>query len=178
MMVLNAKPRADDSDDQVAPLTLSALAKQALAAARGDTRKAREALRRRLLKDRALQNSILDGAIRDAVVYRTEHAMRHDRAAIFHAHAQLVQHGRNDVIAQARGISSALLDMPLAGGLLLRKANRDQVSKQAIFYAALSRDTGHKGRWLSLIAQSVPDGKLVGDIIDDARAAELFEECA
>lgn len=159
-------------------ITLGGLARETLTKADGDTEKATDLLTKRLLKDRPLLRSIIHGAIRDAVVYRTNMAMRGDRYRIVHAVPASPPPGREAVEALASGIRNALLDMPLAGGLRLRDANREQVSEQANRYAALAKDTGHKARWLTLIAQSVPDGKLVGDVMNDERAAELFREAA
>lgn len=160
-------------------LTLGELAREALAGVDGDTEKATDILTKRLMKDRPLLRSVIHGAIRDAVSYRTELAMRENRRRILHAvSSPPPAPGRDSVISLAAGIRESLLDMPLAGGLRLRDATREQVSDQANRYAALAKDTGHKARWLSLIAQSVPDGKVVGDVMNDERAAELFREAA
>jgi hypothetical protein len=66
------------------------------------------------------------------------------------------------------------LDFQLASGVKLRDATRSQVEAQVQIYDLRSRDMRHKAKWLGLVAQSVPDGAIVGDIIDEAHANELF----
>lgn len=158
---------------ETAPATLPALAREHLRASSGNARAASASLLRTLLADRAALRAVIEAAVRDAVVYRVESAVRHRRAAVI---ASAERDRKGAVIALARGISASLLDMPLAGGVRLGDATRDQVTEQADRYEAISSDTGRKARWLRLIAQSVPPGRIVSDVMDADRAAELLQE--
>jgi hypothetical protein len=165
-----AEPKPDTVDD--APETLAQLARAALRKADGNTTTATATLTRRLLRSPAVLRTVIEAAVLDAVQYRVEAAMRTDRAQIL----RVTTSGRGAVVALANGISRAILDMPLANGLRLRDALREQVIEQADRYAAIAEDTGHKARWLTLIGQSMPAKKTVGQVMTDERAAELYEE--
>lgn len=151
--------------------TLSLLARQALAECGGNTEVAASVITADLMADRKLLRSVIESAIADAVAYRVEHSMRSHRATVI---SRATAPGKSGVIALAKGISASLLDMPLANGVKLRDASRKQVMEQAHRYAALARDTGHKARWLTLIGQSIPSDKTVGEVLSDERATELW----
>ncbi len=127
-----------------------------------------------LRQDAKLLRSVVEAAIRDALTYRASLIMRHDRAAIIHR----ATNERANVVALARGLSASLLDMPLAGGARLRDCDRSFVQREAERFDGLARDCGHKARFLTHIAQSIPDGKTVGQVIDDARALDLWKDAA
>jgi hypothetical protein len=120
---------------------------------------------------------LLRTIVRDAVLFAATEAakltVRSDRSRIIQ---MTTATGRNGVFALANGMTAALLDMPIAGGVRLRDARRDQVAAASEFYSRQAQDMSHKGRWFALIAQSVPEGRVVGDVLTDARAAELFNE--
>lgn len=163
-------------------LTLSQLAREVLTEADGDTETASEALTNRLLEDRSLLQSVISQAVADAVAYRVRYSMRSERAWIVRQATRppaAPSHGsKDDVIALAKGLAASLLDMPLARGVRLRDATREQVQEQADMYAAQASDMGHKARWLNLIAQAIPADSTVGDVLTDARATELWKEVA
>jgi hypothetical protein len=154
------------------PVTLSSLAKSALDASDGDTQKAIDALVSQLSADAGLLRLIIRDAVSDAVSYRVELQMRNKRRQILASTTST----RGAVIALSSGLSMALLDFPLANGLKLREATRADVVAAADRYALVSKDMRHKAKWLQAIAQSIPDGKRVGDVMTDERAAELFKE--
>jgi hypothetical protein len=164
-------PQAARSADDTP--TLFDLARDTLRRADGDTTVATDRLTKRLLKDRDLLETIIRAAVAAAVETTVEHSMRSRRESIMRT---TTVPGRSGVFALASGVTFALLDMPLANGVKLRAATREQVTAQAQMYDAKARDMGHKARWLELIAQAVPDGKIVGDVLTDARAAELWSE--
>lgn len=165
--------------------TLGGLVREALALNNGLVDQATVYLTERLLRDKGLLSSVIRDAVRLAVSSRVEHAICDDRVQIFKA-AREVSGNRYDtppqkptrgaVVALANGLGRALLDFPLSGGIALRDATREQVMAQANRYGSLATDASHKEKWLRAIGQSVPDGKLVGDVITDDRAAELFRE--
>jgi hypothetical protein len=154
------------------PPSLAAMARAALRECDNDTDAAVRMVVGILTNDIDALRRLIRAAIDDAVSYRVEMALRHKRASIIKATTST----RGAVVALATGWTAALLDMPLANGVALREATREQVVAQADRYRATATDAGHKFRWLVLIAQAVPPGKVVGDVMDDERAAELFKE--
>jgi hypothetical protein len=137
---------------------------------------------RRLIKklraDPALFKMLMTEIVHDAVHVHSSMSMRNDRKAILQRANALHFEGPEDVVALAEGLKSAFLDFWVGSGLRLRDADRDQVSTKAAQYQGMSRDTGHKARWLNLIAQSLPANKKVGDVLDEDRVAELWQETA
>lgn len=163
---------AKATDERV---TLGALARESLDKASGDTTAATEALVARLLSSKALLRAVIANAVADAVSYRVEMSMRTRRRDIV---AATTGPGRAGVVSLARGLTMALLDMPLANGVRLRDASRAQVVEQATRYERQAADMGRKARWLTIIAQSTPPDRKVGEVLTDARAAELWNEVA
>lgn len=157
---------------QEAP-TLCSLARETLLAHDGDTAAATDALTARLQSNKPLLRSILASVIADAVNVRVEMEMRANRKAII-----ATADRRNNVVALATGIANSLLDFPLANGVKLRAATRDEVFEQAGRYGTQARDMTRKAKWLSAIADRVPEGKVVGDVITDADAKALWEGAA
>ena len=162
------------SPPQTATVTLSTLAREALRASDGDVSFAIDSLTARLMSDPKTLRAILATVVRDAVGDHIGHAHRNNRASII----QVATSRRASVFALAGGITAALLDMPLAGGLRLRNADRHAVVAQAERYETFSRDTGHKARWLRSIAPLVPAGSVVGDVLDETRVLSLWQEAA
>jgi hypothetical protein len=71
---------------------------------------------------------------------------------------------------------SNLMLFPLPSGMKLGSATRAEIAAAADHYAKLSADTGHKARWLTLIAQALGDGEKVADKFTEERLAELKKE--
>lgn len=157
-----------------APPTISSLSREALGRQDGLVDQAVNEVANMLRKDVKLLRSVVEAAVRDAVTYRASHAMRSDRAAIIHR----ATNEKANVLALARGLSASLLDMPLAGGIRLRDCERSFVQREADRFDGLARDCGHKARFLAHVAQSVPEGKTVGQVIDDGRALDLWKDAA
>lgn len=165
---MSAKPKEFHAE----PITIARLAREALSATDGNVRRATDALVERMAGDANLLREVIRAAVTDAVNLRVQAAHRHNRAAIL----RVTTGGRAGVEALAAGLTAAILDMPLARGVKLRDATREEVVEQAERYAAQASDMGHKARWLRLIAQAVPAGKRVGEVMTDERAAELHAE--
>jgi hypothetical protein len=151
-----------------AATTLRQIAIEALAHHDGKTTEAITEVVDVLLKKRSLLRELVGELVCEAA-----------RAAVCTQQKQARQTmmsrcGRDDVMALARGISSALLDFPLAGGLRLRDATRAQVLEQVRIYETQGRDMLRKARWLQAVAQSVPENSRVGAALSDARAVELW----
>lgn len=154
--------------------TISSLSREALTRQNGMVDDAVNEVAGLLRKDVKLLRSVVEAAVRDALTYRASMAVRHDRAAIIHR----ATNEKANVLALARGLSASLLDMPLAGGIRLRDCERSFVQREADRFDGLARDCGRKARFLAHVAQSVPEGKTVGQVIDDGRALDLWKEAA
>lgn len=152
---------------------LYALAKHYLAEHGGDIRGASDALIKRLLADRAALEEVVGAAVRSAVSDFSSGVIRKRRRVI----GDRAESGRGAVVALAAGISAALLDMPMTGGAKLRNASRDLVIDEANKAAGLAKTYTHREKWLRAIAQAVPNGKSVGEVVTDQRAQELWDEC-
>jgi hypothetical protein len=157
--------------------TIAELARKALRESGGDTESAVEALADELLSDAVLLRALIRPAVMDAVIYRVEHSMRDRRGAILRS-VDAAQAGPDSVAALAAGLGRALLDFPLANGLKLRDATRDQVLAQAERYAATAKDAGHKERWLKRVAEATPARKKVGRALNNDRVAAMWRETA
>lgn len=152
-------------------ITIRSLAREALQAANGDIRAAIESMVKHLLADRRALKEVVAEAIMIASSTSAQLVHRGKRRQVFG-----VGQGQSTIAVLADGIRAALLDFPLAGGVLLRHASRAEVSAQANIYEEQGRVHMARARWLRLIAQSVPDDRAVGDVITDARAIELWNE--
>jgi hypothetical protein len=151
---------------------LYALAKHYLAENEGNISDATNALMERLLQDRLALEEVSKAAIYIASKDISHEVIQKRRQKI----EARANNGRGAVVALAAGISAALLDMPLTGGAKLRLATRELVMEEADRAETIGRRQFHKAKWLRLIAQSVPNGKSVGDVLDDKRAQELWDE--
>ncbi len=158
---------------QTTDVRLPDLAREALNRNKGGVAAAVADLVTSLQRDATMLRAVIQGAVNDAVTYRVQHEIRDRRSTIIAQHAR--QEQRGTVVALAAGITASLLDMPLAGGMKLRDADRDAVLDQSRRYEAISSDTGRKARWLALIGQSVPAGRTVGDVVTEERAADLWK---
>lgn len=78
------------------------------------------------------------------------------------------------VMAMAKG----LMDFSLPGGCLLRHATRVVVSQAVEDYEHGAKKFAHRARWLRLVAQSLPPGKRVSDVLTEDRLVELEKETA
>lgn len=152
--------------------SLAELARQALADAGGDVAKATAALSNALIADRDLLRGIVRAAIKSAVQTHVQGAMRQERQAIVRAS----RIGPDASLRMARFVARSLLDMPLAGGLKLRDANKKQVLEQAEIYRRQGSDMLRKSKWLRAVAKALPDGKTVGEGLSAAKVQQLFEE--
>lgn len=170
-----AKPKKPPAVvDIPTPKSLAALARDVLAEHNGMTAPAIRDLASRIASDDGLLEILAEDLINEASQSATYGAMLAKRASIM----RTVKTGmtRAQGLALVAFSSGSLLDFPLAGGLRLADASRDEVERQAAIYAARAADEAHKARWLSAVAAKVPAGKKVGDVLDAARVTALYEE--
>lgn len=167
-----------DTAKKIEPaITLGSLVRDALHEVDGNAEKAVSRVISQLKNDQKLLRKVVQAAIGLAVWERAQHTIRNNRKNLIgRVITANQQPSRANVIALAQGIRACLLDMPLAGGQRLRDSTREIVLAQVDRYEKQAGDMSHKARWLRLIAQSIPDGKLVGDVVSEKRAQELFEQ--
>ncbi len=154
-------------------------ARKALAEADGDVRVATKALERAVRGNRALRDALLEPLVATACYSAVTAACRQERRKVWTPPTdKLVRsrvHGAYRIVQMAAG---NLLAFPLPGGMKLAEATREEVAEATRFYDAQSVDMSWKARWLRLVAQSIPTGKRVGDVLTDKRLGELQAEAA
>lgn len=160
------------------PIRLSALAKEHLTAAGGDTKKALASLLALLKQNPAVLRAVAEEALKLAAGYSVEHAMRSERQSIL----TLVRRDMRDnsaahnlARAAARNEVKRLLDYPLANGLRLADAMREDVLYQAQIHAGPVRAHAANVRWLTAIAQGLKEGARVSDAFTEERLRDLRE---
>lgn len=164
-------------------------AKRALDDASGDVREATAMLESAVRQSRQLRDHITEPLISGAC-YDAIRAQIHVRRRAIWNDPKVVdpiasEAGANVVPLAKRGpdaervvklAAGTLLMFPLPGGKQLGEATRAEISAAADFYGGQAADMTTKARWLRLVAQSVPDGKRVADVLTDKRLRELQAE--
>jgi hypothetical protein len=170
MQVATAPAKKPELKKPEAPITLRTLAAKALRSRDGKVEPAIKALEAMLRRDRKLLRTIVAEAIHEAVGSIVADKHRERRRTVIRLAT------REDVEALAAGFGIAFGEFPLAGGVKLKEATREQIERQAEFYQHTAIDTGHKARWLRLIAQSLRPGEVAGEKITEQRFSELWKE--
>lgn len=176
-----AAAKAARTDAQIAarpvsiPATIWELTRDELARANGNTAIARAAIKDRLLTEEGTLDAMLDSVVQAAASMATQAIVTYNRQAIVAANTGMKASAAH---ALASIVGKSFLDFPLAGGLPLRDATRSDVERQADLYAGQAKVMNQRARWLSMIAQAVPPGSRVGDILDEARVSALFQQAS
>jgi len=154
-------------------------ARLALQNANGDVHAAARILEKQVRSSRALRDELTEPLIASACLSAVSLQHRAARSRIWNggrapatAETQTTDHA-NRVRLLAFG---TLMMFPLADGTSLGDATRAQVQSCAEMYRTKADDMDVKARWLGLVAQSVPAGKLVKDVLSEARLRELQTE--
>jgi hypothetical protein len=153
-------------------------ARRALDDAKGDVREATRMLETAVHQSRKLRDLLTEPLISNACYDAVRAQCRIERRSVWTPPLEKLVPSKSGVTGSHRVVHLAtgtLLMFPLPGGKSLGQATRDDISKATEFYASQSKDMGHKARWLQLVAQSVPDGKTVGEVLTDKRLRELQE---
>src|ERR1035437_1534088 len=162
------------------PQTPATVARECLAKSDGNLIAATELMVRTVEKDSGLYRALHDPLTRAACYDAVSQQTRSARSAVWNAPlaqpSSIALRGR--VIDLARGTINSLMNfqLPIPGGGWLRDAERPAVLASKEFYGKQSKDMGEKERWLQLIAQHLPNGKTVGQVMDEARLRELQAE--
>jgi hypothetical protein len=151
-------------------VTFACLAREALEERDWNVEKATNYLVNKLRTDKKLFEMLILQMVRDACNRRVYFVHKNRRAAVVRFAS------RADTEALAEGLVKTFLDFPLLGGQKLGDAKREDVLAAADFFRKQSNDMGHKARWLELIGQSIPAGKIVSTVVSSERLAELWKE--
>lgn len=159
-------------------ITLSGLARDALAEFDGDVSAAKNHLVSRLESERWLLEAVADQAISEAVNTFVQAGHRQDRAAIVRSAPKAKINFGKVTKALKNTHQRMFLDFPLAGGVKLRDATKEQVEAQVRSYTSQGETLLHRARWLERIARMVKPGQVVGKAVNEAKAMKLFQETA
>lgn len=159
-------------------------ARSAMDRAKGDLTAAAVAMEAAVRQDAKLREALTEPLLAGACMDAVRRIMHERRRSIWSGPKDSGIVGRTppavDVAGQASRVAQlaagTLLMFPLPGGKRLAEATRDDVTKAAGFYDAQAKDMGVKARWLSLIAQSIPADKTVGEVLTAKRLKELQAE--
>lgn len=77
------------------------------------------------------------------------------------------------VMSLVRATEDLLMDMRLSNGKKLGAANHDEVLKEALAYSESARELGIKARFYSAVAERVPEGKVVSDVLSEEKLREI-----
>ncbi len=151
------------------------IAKECLTAANGDVQLATMHMVQRCQSDDALREAVISTLLRQACYQAVTAVNRAERKTIWQQSEQVARANaaRVGILAQ-----SNLLAFPLPGGMMLADATRDDVEAAAYGFRDQADDMHAKAAWLFAVKEEVPDGKLVRDVLSEARLQELREQVA
>jgi hypothetical protein len=151
-------------------------ARRALEDAKGDVRNATAMMQEAVRLSRQLRDMLTEPLIANACYDAVRAQCHKERRKVWQPPVEQLRKSKVEgafrVVQLAAG---TLLMFPLPGGKKLGEATREEISAATSFYDSQAGDMAHKARWLRLVAQSVPDGKTVGEVMTDARLRELQE---
>jgi hypothetical protein len=136
-----------------------------------DTDEAKQYLYEKIMSDSALLKALIDQAVKISSMASVQSAVNNKRAMIMKS----VHNSGESVVFLANGILHAILDMPIAGGKALRNATRDDLAAQFQIYESRANDMKVKARWMQLLESNTPDGKTVGEVMDNNGAYNLLQ---
>lgn len=167
-----------ETEDRTAETpTLNAIAREALTDNDGSVDYAVTEVLARLNRNPRAYVEAIEEALESGVRNAVEREMRATRSKIFYGAPPASKINFTSAVQMlAETNRQMLLDFPLAGGVRLRDATRDQVLTQAEMYRATESDARRKRRWLEAIAGLVSDGQTVGDAVSEDKARYLLEE--
>ena len=156
--------------------TLHPHAKAALNEAGGNVRQATDILVARAIEDREFLQQHFHEVIRRACYDAVAACVRQERRAVWVMPQPTTEQRRRQIVSMAEGVRQTLHDFPLPGGKRLGDATREEVIEAAEFFGKQARDMAWKSRWLAHVAQSVPPGRKVADVLTPERLEELRQE--
>jgi hypothetical protein len=161
--------------------TLYRLAVVALAENDNNTDAAEEYLIELFQSDPDLLRALVRGAVKSAVTTNVGGVIRDQRKAI------IARQEYSKERADAAGariahnfvrVVKSLLDFPLSKGTLLKDATNVEVLASADRYEKQSSTMAHRARWLRALAERVPNGQRVGDVLTESNVKEIYDSAA
>ena len=172
------EPRTPPGGNSEAALRIMQIARTCLSTTGNDVEEA-TAVMVEMLSDEDTLQAVIDDAIKLVCETAVGAAMRRERAQIVRATMRYaLPNGRQRAAAFVSSVSMSMLDFPLAGGQRLGAAVRSDVERQAALYEEHASDMSHKARWLRRIAERMPEGRAVGDVLDEATVTAMFREAS
>ncbi len=156
--------------------TLRQHAAAALAEAGGNVLEATAALTARAMSDQDFLAEHFEAVVRSACYQAVAACIRQQRRAVWSTIQPTSEERRAQVAALAAGVAYTLHDFPLPGGKRLGDATREEVVAAAELFGRQARDMAWKSRWLAHVAQSLPPGRKVSEVLSAERLEELRQE--
>lgn len=150
-------------------------ARAAFAKASGDVAAATRLMEQVVRANRALRDELTEPLIAGACYGAVRTQCRAVRRQIWSPPRREIARTHADGARRILRHAETLLAFPLLGGRHLGEAQREEVAAAAEFYATQAGDMATKARWLQLIAQSLPKGRKVADVLTEERLRELRE---
>ncbi len=143
---------------------------------------AAEAMTAALLADEPEMRSLLHALVYEACKAMIGEEHRGRRKETYHGLSRkeplvtTAAAGRGGVEALAAATQTALMNFPLEDGTVLGDATRDKLTTLITLYRSVAKSNTVKARWLELVQQSVPPGKIVRAVLTNERLNELRSE--
>jgi len=160
--MLNKNPTPDSPN-------LRDLAQMEFERAGGDVLKATEALKVKVLSDSLLFRTLMEPLVYKACYDTVTGVCRRKRSLISNAPQRTPAQNAAAIAGLASGTLLGLMAFPLWGGKLLREATKEEVLEDSQKWIKQGSDMVKKGRWLQMVADHVPPGKKVGDVLTEAK---------
>ena len=158
--------------------TVATAAGRAMAEANGDIAAAAKRLQDWVRKNHTLKRALLDPLIEYACYNAVRRQLGEGRRKVWNAPKPVEGMSQADKVAILARSNLMLFALPIANGKLLKDATREEVGQASEFYGKQATDMAHKSRWLALIGQIIPEGKIVGQVLSEGRLSELQDEAA
>lgn len=157
---------------------LNEIARTCLQEAGGAISKATILMVQKLMTDGRLLRELVAPIVMNVANNRAMTVARYQRQGLFVPRRNAATVARDAAAGHVAAVSRMILHIPLpfGDGMKLIEASRAQVITAIEFYEKTGSTMLRRARWLRLIVQSVPDGKIVGDCVTDERAIELWNE--
>lgn len=170
-----AKVRKPASADEKPVISLPALARAALERNDNCIRMATSYLTKALMDDEDLLERVLLEVVSLASSELVSNSIYAQRRAIQSGISRPNINGKIATQAMAENTVRSIMDWPIADGLRLRDATRDQIEKQRDIHAEIARTNASKANWFAMIADAMPDEGTVGEHLTEDRVLAFFE---
>lgn len=152
------------------------MAREALDGANGDEAAATDTLFHAVVNDEAIYELVALPLVRNACNEWIRRLNGEARRVVRQAVVTQIDRPRVSTADQARATAFMLRDYPLAGGVKLGDATREEIARTIDLKETQSATMLADARWLRLVAQSLPPGARVRDAISEERLIELRRE--